>query len=125
MELSEHRVGCIADIPEPGALEFRLGKHEWPFRGFVVRWQGEVFAYANSCAHLGHALNLAKDQFFNSTDELLICSSHGALFEPDTGLCVGGPCAGKRLISLTCRVSGADIYVRAPESQRDLPRLES
>jgi nitrite reductase/ring-hydroxylating ferredoxin subunit len=27
----------------------------------------------------------------------LVCANHGAKFEPHTGVCVGGPCVGKRL----------------------------
>jgi nitrite reductase/ring-hydroxylating ferredoxin subunit len=26
-----------------------------------------------------------------------MCATHGAIYEPDTGKCVGGPCRGARL----------------------------
>ena len=125
MQFPEHLVASLDDISDPGASEFRRDDPDWPFRGIVVHWQGKVFAYANSCAHLGHALNLEPNKFFNSTNDQLICSSHGAVFEPDTGVCISGPCSGKRLISLDCRVTGKDIYVRAPESQRELDDLRA
>jgi nitrite reductase/ring-hydroxylating ferredoxin subunit len=114
----EWLVGKLGELEEPGALEFRVGEDDWPFRGVIVRWQSEVYAYANSCAHLGHPLNLAHDRFFNADRTLLICASHGALFEPDTGLCVGGPCAGASLRELPCRLEGEDIYVTAPATAR-------
>ena len=46
-------VASLDDIDEPGALEFTTGEGDWPFKGFVVRWQGEVHAYRNLCPHAG------------------------------------------------------------------------
>jgi nitrite reductase/ring-hydroxylating ferredoxin subunit len=34
----------------------------------------------------------------------LVCTGHGALFKPDSGLCVKGPCVGEALASLAIRV---------------------
>ena len=34
------------------------------------------------------------DRFFDSTGNWLICATHGATYQPDTGLCTGGPCHG-------------------------------
>jgi nitrite reductase/ring-hydroxylating ferredoxin subunit len=117
----ERIVAQLDAIEEPGARDFSGNDPDWPFRGLIVRWRGEVFAYANSCAHLGHPLNLAPGRFFDAGNKLLLCSSHGAMFEPDTGACVKGPCLGKQLIELSCRVDGNDIYVCAPGSQREMP----
>jgi len=114
----EWRILELAGIDEPGAREFRTGDGDWPFRGVVVRWEGQVHAYANSCAHLGHPLNMEPDKFFTADKRLLLCSSHGALFEPDTGVCTGGPCAGARLTRLACRVADGWVYVFAPDRMR-------
>lgn len=114
----EWPVGSLAAIGDPGASEFRTGGGDWPFRGFVVHWKGRVYAYANSCAHLGHPLNLDPEGFFTRDRKMLLCSSHGAVFEPDTGLCVGGPCVGGRLKSLAVRVVDGQVYVIAPDSMR-------
>jgi len=114
----EWAVASLDEIAEPGAIEFRVGDADWPFRGIVVRWQGKVHAYANVCAHQGHPLNLNTDQFFTPEQTLLICASHGAVFEPDTGRCIGGPCAGASLRVLKCRVEDGKVFVNAPASQR-------
>lgn len=113
------RPACrLADVPEPGAREFFVGEGDWPFRGFVVRRGGELRAYANVCPHKGHPLNLAEDDFLVSLPggELLRCASHGALFVPETGLCVHGPCSGRNLRPLECRVVDGLVLVRAPDS---------
>ena len=34
---------------------------------------------------------------------MLVCAAHGALYEPDTGRCVAGPCLGARLVGLRVR----------------------
>ncbi len=117
-KLQEWRVADLESIAEPGAVEFRVGEQDWPFRGLVVRWQGEVSAYANVCPHAGHPLNIDPDRFFNRDESLLICASHGALFEPVSGDCVAGPCAGQSLRKLECRIEAGGVYVRAPDSQR-------
>jgi nitrite reductase/ring-hydroxylating ferredoxin subunit len=122
--LKEWRVLELAGIDEPDASEFSVGDGDWPFRGVVVRWAGQVHAYANSCAHLGHPLNMAPDKFFTADRQLLLCTSHGALFEPDTGICVGGPCTGARLTRLKCWVTDGWVHVQAPDSMRGEPGVD-
>ncbi len=114
--MQEWQVARLDDIREPGALEFTTGGGDWPFRGMVVRWQGEVKAYANICPHKGHPLNWLPDGFFTPDQRQLICMSHGATFAPDTGLCTFGPCAGENLRVLECRVENGAVWVTAPAS---------
>ena len=116
--LQEWRVAAPEQVNDPGALEFKVGDGSWPFRGFVVRWQGSLYAYENVCPHAGHPLNFRPDGFFNPDRTLLICSSHGAVFAPDSGDCVAGPCAGECLKRLSCREEEGGIYVRAPDTQQ-------
>ena len=115
------RAVCRLDaVADPGAREFFVGEGDWPFRGIVVRRGGAVHAYANICPHKGHPLNLADDDFLVTmagTGQLLRCASHGALFVPETGLCVFGPCSGRGLRALPCRVADGMVLVRSPESQ--------
>ena len=107
-----HVVARLADIADPGAREFFVGEGDWPFRGFLVHLDGTVRAYANVCPHKRYPLNLADDEFLVPGQRLLRCASHNALFEPETGLCVFGPCAGRSLTPLECRVDDGDVLVR-------------
>jgi nitrite reductase/ring-hydroxylating ferredoxin subunit len=66
---------------------------------FAVRWRGGVFAYLNQCPHAGGPLDF-EGQVLESSGRYLMCARHGAIFEPDTGKCVGGPCRGARLTPL-------------------------
>ena len=84
--------------------EFRLGSGDWPLRGFVVRVADGVRAYVNRCPHLHYALNYLPDEFLTYDRKLIQCTMHGAVFEKDTGLCVGGPCLGRSLFALPVRI---------------------
>ena len=105
-------VARLADLADPGAREFFVGEGDWPFRGLLVQVSGRLMAYANVCPHKQHPLNLADDEFFVPGQTLLRCASHGALFEPESGLCVYGPCAGRTLRALECWVENGDVLVR-------------
>jgi nitrite reductase/ring-hydroxylating ferredoxin subunit len=65
--------------------------------GFVVRFHGKPYAYVNKCAHVPVELDWNEGEFFTVQKDYLICATHGAHYQPDTGFCVMGPCKGKRL----------------------------
>ncbi|CAM2193839.1 Rieske 2Fe-2S domain-containing protein [Paraburkholderia sp. A1RI_3L] len=64
---------------------------------FFVRYNGRPYGYLNRCAHVPMELDWVEGQFFESSGLYLMCATHGAIYEPDTGRCVGGPCRGGRL----------------------------
>jgi len=118
--LDVERVVCrLTDIAPQGARAFTLGGGDWPLRGVVVRLGDSVRGYVNRCPHAGHPLNLLPERFLTPDGTLLLCSSHGALFEKATGYCVAGPCAGRSLtpvgLEVTCGfvLLGADVDLNA------------
>ena len=104
------------ELDDPGCREFRIGEGDWPFKGFVVRKGDAVFAYQNYCVHAGHPLNWQADRFLTPDGLQIICASHGAIYEIDSGICVAGPCPGKRLRQVDVEVRDGDVIVRAPDS---------
>ena len=114
--MTEIAVGALAEIDDPGCREFRIGDGDWPFKGFVVRKGDDVFAYQNFCMHLGHPLNWMPDGFLTKDRTAIMCTSHGALYEIDTGLCFAGPCLGKELTMVDVKVRDGIVYVTGPES---------
>ena len=88
---------------EPGAAE---GK------GFVVRYHGTPRAYVNRCPHAGTELDWQPGEFFEEAGLYLICSTHGALFDPASGLCIAGPCRDSSLERV--RVEEHDGQVTIP-----------
>lgn len=104
---------ALHELTDPDAREFSVGEGEWPLRGFVVRYRNAVRAYVNSCPHARMPLNFKPDEFFAPHVRLLQCTVHGALFEPDTGRCVAGPCVGQRLRMLSIDIVDGYIYLRS------------
>ena len=97
--MPERRVICpSAELAEGGTgVRFALRPGDADERGFVVRYDGAACAYVNRCPHAGTELDWQPGQFFEEAGLYLICSTHGALFDPGSGLCIAGPCKGDRL----------------------------
>jgi nitrite reductase/ring-hydroxylating ferredoxin subunit len=114
--LVEVRICGLEELDDPGCREFRIGEGDWPFRGFVVRKGDRVFAYQNFCVHAGHPLNWQPDQFLTEDGQQIICASHGAIYEIDSGVCVAGPCPGKLLRPVDVEIRDGTIIVRGPTS---------
>lgn len=97
------------EINDPGCHEFSVQTNLGELEGFIVHWRGQWFAYRNSCPHTGVNLNWLPHEFFDFGRRLLQCALHGALFEPDTGRCIHGPCLGERLQRLPLVMTGTSI----------------
>ena len=81
-----------------------------PAPAFVVRQGGRVHGYLNRCAHVAMELDWQEGVFFDSTGSVLICSTHGATYEPASGRCVGGPCHGAGLVKLRLEERDGAVY---------------
>lgn len=107
---------ALADIADPGAKEFEITNSRGePWYGFVVRKDGVVYAYANSCPHTGAMLNWAPDRFLTRAGNQIMCGVHGALFEIETGYCTLGPCKGQALRALQTQLIDGQVCVREPD----------
>jgi nitrite reductase/ring-hydroxylating ferredoxin subunit len=112
LTLDTERVLCaVDDLAETPCRGFRVGDGPWPLSGFVVRKGNTIRAYLNRCPHAGHPLDLKPDQFLAPDHSLIVCSSHGALFEIDTGYCVDGPCAGESLVSIPVELVSGHVLL--------------
>ena len=78
--------------------------------GFVVRYDGKAYAYLNRCAHVPIELDWAEGEFFESSGLYLMCSTHGAIYVPESGFCAGGPCKGGRLRPIPVVERDANLY---------------
>lgn len=112
----EVRVGRLHELDDPGCREFSIGDGDWPFRGFIVRKGDEVFAYQNFCVHVGHPLNWSPHRFLTKDRSAIICASHGATYEIESGHCFAGPGSGKALRKVAVSVRDGVVFVRGPDS---------
>lgn len=82
-----------ADLVERGdAVPFDVVYCGRVARAFAVRFQGQVHAYLNRCGHVPMEMDYQPNRFFDLTGNYLMCATHGALYQPQTGECRGGPC---------------------------------
>lgn len=78
---------------------------------FAVRFHGVVRAYLNRCGHVPVELDWQPGEFFDHSGLYLICATHGALYAPESGRCLGGRCNGRGLVALTAIEDGGHVYV--------------
>jgi nitrite reductase/ring-hydroxylating ferredoxin subunit len=106
---------CAAATVPPGhSATFRLERAGRAVNGFVVNHDGHFRAYVNCCPHVGTPLDLWPNEFFSEDGRALICSTHGAVFEPISGRCTAGPCVGDRLTPLPVALEGETLVVGLP-----------
>jgi len=113
---TEVRVGRFDELDDPGCREFSIGDGDWPFRGFVIRQGDDIFAYQNFCVHVGHPLNWSPNRFLTKDGAAIICASHGATYEIETGHCFAGPGFGKSLRKVAVTVRDGVVFVSGPNS---------
>ncbi len=100
----------LDDIADGGAKGF--GPPAGGFTGlFAVRQGDAAYVYVNSCPHIGVPLDWAPDRFLTGDGSRIICSTHGAEFAIDSGVCLRGPCLGDRLEAVMIQVKDGLILV--------------
>jgi nitrite reductase/ring-hydroxylating ferredoxin subunit len=83
--------------------------------GFVVRYDGKPYAYLNRCAHVPIELDWFEGEFFESSGLYLMCSTHGAIYVPESGQCAGGPCKGGKLRPIAVHEVDGKIFWQPDE----------
>lgn len=106
MDENDQQVICRhANLVDGGtAARFAFELDGRILNGFTVAYDGQVYAYANSCPHRGTELDWLPGKVFDDSGLYLVCATHGAIFEVDSGKCVGGPCHGASLVKVAIRV---------------------
>ena len=95
----------------PDAATRKVGAGGTPIPAFAVRYRGRVHAFVNRCGHVPVELDWQHGLFFDSGGLYLICATHGALYDPATGRCVGGRCNGRGLTALDVTEREGTVYL--------------
>lgn len=103
--MTKQFVCFLDDLHEQESKGFQLGTQEGVLEALLVRWDDQVHAYVNNCPHLRIPLNWQPDKFMDMEGQHIQCFTHGALFQPDDGLCVSGPCRGESLTPLNLEIT--------------------
>jgi len=103
----------LAERARGARFEFqRFGKTQ---PAFVVRYDGAAHAFLNQCGHVPVELDWQEGEFFDDSRLYLICATHGALYHPASGACVGGRCAGRGLIPIPVVERDGHIFLVEPK----------
>ena len=109
-------VAKLSDIEEGSATNAAIELADGHRHLILTRKADEVNVFLNSCPHTGVRLDWKVGVFLTVDKAHLQCSTHGALFELDSGFCVAGPCINQCLVKLQTKVYDQAIYVNALES---------
>ncbi len=111
--VTRERLICRSvDLVDGGpGVRFMVTREGIEESAFVVRFHGQAAAYLNRCAHVGVELDWQPGEFFDHSKVYLICATHGALYSPTDGRCVGGRCNGRGLTPLPVEERGGAIYL--------------
>ena len=100
----------VAALENQSSLRFALQTAKGVRAAFLIRYQGQFYAYLNRCLHMPMALDYDTNDFFAGDGCHLLCQTHGALYNPQTGYCVGGPPIGLSLTPIKIAVRAAAVY---------------
>jgi nitrite reductase/ring-hydroxylating ferredoxin subunit len=99
--------GALADSGL--GVRFDVDYFGQPAPAFAIRYGGRVHAYLNRCAHVAMELDWQEGVFFDASGRDLLCSTHGATYDAQSGRCLGGPCNRTPLVKL--RIDERDGFV--------------
>ena len=112
MALRERLICAAEAVQEQGSgVRFEVDSPGAPQHAFVVRFEGKPRAFLNQCGHVAVELDWQEGEFFDATRLYLICSTHGALYDPVNGHCISGRCAGRGLVALPVNEHNGNIYL--------------
>jgi nitrite reductase/ring-hydroxylating ferredoxin subunit len=114
----------LEELARTGARSVVLGEGADTLDVVVVEQGGARNAFINACPHQFIPLETFPDYFFTEDRKHLVCSGHGALFEPGTGRCVEGPCEGEGLDPLAITEQDGAVYLAEARSPAEISRAK-
>ena len=117
--MSGTRICASADLEDGGTgVRFSVLRDGEDIPAFAVRHQGRVYAWLNRCGHLPVELDWQPGEFFDVERRWILCSIHGAHYEPENGRCVAGPCGRGRLTPIDCHERDGRVFWRPTDEIR-------
>jgi nitrite reductase/ring-hydroxylating ferredoxin subunit len=110
-DIAERGKGWVWDVLEYGR----------PARAFALRVDGAVVAYMNRCLHVPTEMDWQPGEFLDVEKRHILCSVHGATYEPKDGRCVGGPCGRGKLTGIAVQEDAGQVYWYPSRDIRPVP----
>ncbi len=105
------RLCASTELLERGpALVWDLLQYGQPVRAFALRFDGVAVAYLNRCVHVPTEMDWQPGEFLDADRRWILCSIHGAAYEPSNGRCVGGPCGRGALTRIELQEADGQVH---------------
>ncbi|MEK9725793.1 MAG: Rieske 2Fe-2S domain-containing protein, partial [Rhodospirillaceae bacterium] len=95
--IADTKLCDLDDIPDGGSDGFVVDTADGRCGLMVIRQGDGAVSYLNSCPHIGTPLEIQPGRFLDSAGAHILCTTHGALFRIDDGVCIAGPCVDDAL----------------------------
>jgi nitrite reductase/ring-hydroxylating ferredoxin subunit len=125
---TKSRILDVESLPADSTCLFTVREGFDETEVVLVRLNDEIAAWRNYCPHWTD-VRLDKGSGAEFRNGELVCTRHGATFEPDSGHCTHGPCEGAYLEEVDIEIRDGTIYLTdddyefdhlGPKSDRDL-----
>ena len=104
------KVAETGELKNGQSKKFNLKRPDRETEAFLIKKDGEFYAYLNLCRHWTVGLDFDDNEFFSEDGEWLVCKNHGAVYNPMSGECAGGPCGGAALYRVPLLEKEGSIY---------------
>ena len=111
----EIRISGASTLKQGETRAFSYPSKYGDLGGFVIRYGEGFHAYENKCRHWPIPLDYGDGDFFYDKIDRIVCKTHGAEYDPQTGICDAGPCRGDALTRFPLAFEGDDALVTVPD----------
>jgi len=114
---------CASDALADGGRAHVWDVVQWgqPARAFALRHDGQVVSYLNRCVHVPTEMDWQEGEFLDQDRRWIVCSIHGAHYEPTTGRCAAGPCGRGQLTPIATEERDGQVWWRPTRDIRPVP----
>ena len=108
-------IATLSELAEGKPVVFRYRQDGLSREGFLLKLKDTIVCYENLCRHLPVKLDSGSRHFLTKSGHHILCQSHGALYQLETGFCERGPCAGSSLKALPFSVQEGIVYLQVKD----------
>ena len=104
------KVAALDELQNGQSKKFNLKRKDRVTEAFIFKRDGKYFAYLNLCRHWSVGLDFNDNEFLSEDKQWLVCKNHGAVYNPESGICESGPCGGAGLYKVPLVEKNGLIY---------------
>ena len=108
-------IAGLDELRKKQSVKFKFRREGISRDGFAAIFQGQVIVYENVCRHLPLTIDYGDNQFFTDDSKEIVCKTHGAIYDPLTGLCTSGPCKGASLFKIPFELRDGKVWIETED----------